>query len=166
LGFFQAIDLRLKELINNIKNRLADHLRDRHLSSIVREGIDESLAKEAFEQRFEEIRLREMRKSLPGLLPENERPPFRDPQWDNRDDPVSGWVTLVHLFFYDLDNCQCPLPGAVHTRFIVFSRLCPGHSAISKSDRFKTCFAGWIFLGGAGNSRRCSRLVDLFIGFR
>ncbi len=99
LGFAQAINQRLSELTEKIKNRLADRLRERHLSSIVKEGLDQSLARQAFEQRFEEIRLREMRKSLPGLLPENERPVFRDPEWDNRDDPVPGWVTLVHVFF-------------------------------------------------------------------
>ncbi|MGD8257062.1 MAG: putative Na+/H+ antiporter [Desulfobacterales bacterium] len=126
LGFFQAIDLRLKEMIDKIKNRLADRLRDRHLSSIVREGIDESLAKEAFDQRFEEIRLREMRKSLPGLLPENERPLFRDPEWDNRDDPVPAWVTLVHLFFmfWTIVNAHYPalfIPGLLF--FLGFSQV-------------------------------------------
>jgi hypothetical protein len=99
LGFVQAIDQRLRELTEKIKIRPVNRLRERHLSSIVKEGLDQSLAREAFEQRFEEIRLREMRKSLPGLLPVNERPRFRDPEWDNLDDPVPGWVTLVHVFF-------------------------------------------------------------------
>ncbi len=126
LGFAQAIDQRLKELIEKIKNRLADRLRDRHLSSIVREGLDQSLVREAFEQRFEEIRLREMRKSLPGLLPEHERPIFRDPEWDNRDDPVPGWVTLVHLFFmsWTIVNAHYPalfIPGLLF--FLGFSQV-------------------------------------------
>jgi hypothetical protein len=126
LGFAQAIDQRLKELIENIKNRLADRLRDRHLSSIVKEGLDQSLVREAFEQRFEEIRLREMRKSLPGLLPENERPPFRDPEWDNRDDPVPIWVTLVHVFFmiWTIVNAHYPelfIPGLLF--FLGFSQV-------------------------------------------
>ncbi len=116
LGFTQTVDQRLNELIEKIKNRLADRLRDRHLSSIVKEGLDKSLVREAFEQRFEEIRLREMRKSLPGLLPENERPPFKDPEWDNRDDPVPAWVTLVHVFFmiWTIVNAHYPelfIPG-------------------------------------------------------
>jgi hypothetical protein len=126
LGFAQAIDQRLKQLIEKIKNRLADRLRDRHLSSIVREGLDQSLVREAFEQRFEEIRLREMRKSLPGLLPEHERPIFRDPEWDNRDDPVPGWVTLVHLFFmsWTIVNAHYPalfIPGLLF--FLGFSQV-------------------------------------------
>jgi hypothetical protein len=126
LGFAQAIDQRLKQLVERIKNRLADRLRDRHLSSIVKEGLDQSLVKEAFEQRFEEIRLREMRKSLPGLLPENERPPFRDPEWDKRDDPVPGWVTLVHVFFmiWTIVNAHYPalfIPGLLF--FLGFAQV-------------------------------------------
>ncbi len=126
LGFAQAVDQRLKELIDNIKTRLADRLRDRHLSSIFKEGLDQALVKEAFEQRFEEIRLREMRKSLPGLLPENERPPFKDPEWDNRDDPVPAWVTLVHVFFmvWTIVNAHYPelfIPGLLF--FLGFSQV-------------------------------------------
>jgi hypothetical protein len=126
LGFVRTIDYRLKEKIEKIKNRLSDRLRDRHLPSIIREGIDRSLVKEAFEQRFEEIRLREMRKALPGLLPENERPPFRDPQWDNRDDPVPGWVTLVHVLFmiWTIANAHHPtlfIPGMLF--FLGFAQV-------------------------------------------
>jgi hypothetical protein len=126
LGFSQAIDQRLKELIGKIKNRLADRLRDRHLSSIVKEGLDQSMVREAFEQRFEEIRLREMRKSLPGLLPENERPQFRDPEWDSRDDPVPVWVTLVHVFFmiWTIVNAHYPtlfIPGLLF--FLGFAQV-------------------------------------------
>jgi len=126
LGFAQAIDQRLKEMIDKIKNRLTDRLRERHLSSIVSDGTDLSLVREAFEQRFEEIRLREMRKSLPGLMPENERPPFRDPQWDNRDDPVPGWVTLVHVFFmiWTIANAHHPamfVPGMLF--FLGFAQV-------------------------------------------
>jgi hypothetical protein len=126
LGFAQTIDQRLKEMIEKIKNRLAVRLRDRHLSSIVREGLDQSLVREAFEQRFEEIRLREMRKALPGLLPENERPAFRDPQWDNRDDPVPGWVTLIHVIFmiWTIANAHYPalfIPGMLF--FLGFAQV-------------------------------------------
>ncbi len=126
LGFAQTIDQRLKEMVEKIKNRLAVRLRDLHLSSIVREGLDQSLVREAFEQRFEEIRLREMRKALPGLLPENERPAFRDPQWDNRDDPVPGWVTLIHVIFmiWTIANAHYPalfIPGMLF--FLGFAQV-------------------------------------------
>ena len=148
LGFTQAIDQRLKEMIEKIKNRLADRLRERHLSSIISDGTDQHLVREAFEQRFEEIRLREMRKALPGLLPENERPPFRDPQWDNRDDPVPGWVTLVHLFFmiWTIANAHHPalfVPGLLF--FLGFAQVT---SPFQNRINLKTPLLVGFFLGG------------------
>ena len=148
LGFAQAIDQRLKEMIEKIKSRLADRLRERHLSSIISDGTDPSLAREAFEQRFEEIRLREMRKSLPGLLPENERPLFRDPQWDNRDDPVPGWVTLVHVVFmiWTIANAHHPalfIPGLLF--FLGFAQVT---SPFQNRINLKTPLLVGFFLGG------------------
>ena len=40
-----------------------------------------------------------MREFLPGLLPEQKRAKFRDPDWDKRDDSVPIWVTIVHVGF-------------------------------------------------------------------
>jgi len=148
LGFAQVIDQRLKEMVEKIKNRLADRLRERHLASIISEGTDQHLVREAFEQRFEEIRLREMRKSLPGLLPENERPPFRDPQWDNRDDPVPGWVTLVHVGFmiWTIANAHHPalfIPGLLF--FLGFAQVT---SPFQNRVNLKTPLLVGFFLGG------------------
>jgi Putative Na+/H+ antiporter len=148
VGFSQAIDQRLKEMIEKIKGRMGERLRDRHESSIVSEGIDQSLVKEAFEQRFEEVRLREMRKGLPGLLPENERPTFQDPQWDNRDDPVPGWVTLVHVFFmiWTIVNAHHPelfVPGLLF--FLGFAKVT---SPFQNRIDLKTPLLVGFFLGG------------------
>jgi hypothetical protein len=148
LGFAQAIDQRLKELIEKIKSRLADRLKERHLSSIISDGTDQSLVREAFEQRFEEIRLREMRKSLPGLLPENERPLYLDPQWDNRDDSVPGWVTLVHVFFmiWTIANAHHPalfIPGLLF--FLGFAQVT---SPFQNRINLKTPLLVGFFLGG------------------
>jgi hypothetical protein len=148
LGFTRAIDQRLKEMIEKIKNRLADRLRERHLSSIISDGTDQSLVREAFEQRFEEVRLREMQKALPGLLPKNERPPFRDPQWDNRDDPVPVWVTLVHVFFmiWTIANAHHPalfIPGILF--FLGFAQVT---SPFQNRINLKTPLLVGFFLGG------------------
>ena len=148
LGFAQAIDLRLKEMIDNIKNRLANRLRDRHLSSIVKEGIDESLAREAFEQRFEEIRLREMRKSLPGLLPENERPRFRDPEWDNREDPVPVWVTLVHVFFMIWTIVNAHYPALFISGLLFFLGFAQVTAPFQNRIDLKPALLVGFFLGG------------------
>jgi len=61
--------------------------------------VNKSDIEEALEQRFEDIKKHELKKTLPGLLPENERPPYRDPDWDQREDWVPKWIMLVHTIF-------------------------------------------------------------------
>lgn len=34
-----------------------------------------------------------------NLVAEEQRPEFRDPQWDIRDDPVPAWIILIHVCF-------------------------------------------------------------------
>lgn len=54
---------------------------------------------EALEQRFEDIKKEEMKKSIPGLMPRKERPSYRDPNWDNREDKVPYWIMVAHVLF-------------------------------------------------------------------
>jgi hypothetical protein len=63
---------------------------DRHQTAFASEGIDINLARDAYEQRFDEIQRRQMRKTIPGLMPEHERPIILDP-WDNRDGGLSQY---------------------------------------------------------------------------
>ena len=69
------------------------------MASVSEHNVNPSLLGEAFDNRFEDIKLQEMRKSLPGLLPANRRPPYVDPEWDSRRDAVPGWVMAVHVVF-------------------------------------------------------------------
>jgi Putative Na+/H+ antiporter len=92
--------------IESIKNetqlflsRIRERMVAESLPKFKAEGIDETLIREAFDKRFEEIRLTKIRRLLPGLLPGNMRPEFVDPDWDKREDPVPAWVTVVHLLF-------------------------------------------------------------------
>lgn len=66
------------------------------LPKLEAEGADPDLIQEALDKRFEEVRLYQMRGSLPGLLPKEQRPKFQDPDWDRREDPVPVWVTVIH----------------------------------------------------------------------
>jgi hypothetical protein len=95
LGFTEAFDQKC----DDIRERIRQKLKVPHMESLKQEGVDSSVVKEAFGQRFEEIKRLEMRKALPGLLPRSDRPHFRDPEWDKRDDPVPAWVILVHVVF-------------------------------------------------------------------
>ena len=67
---------------------LAGQLKEKHEQALLDRGIGMTLAVEAFEQRFEEIKFLRLRKGLPRLLPVDQRPVYRDPEWDKRDDPV------------------------------------------------------------------------------
>jgi hypothetical protein len=126
LGFGQNFEQQIETAMPKIKQRLADHLREKYLPSIIKEGIDQNLVKEAFDKRFEEVKLSRMREFLPGLLPEHERPEFQDPKWDERDDPVPAWVTIVHVAFmaWTIINAHHPemfVPGMLF--FLGFAQV-------------------------------------------
>jgi hypothetical protein len=94
-GTRELIDTQIQELTARVRERLEEQF----IPELRERGIEEDMIREAFEQRFEEIRLREMRRLMPGLLPVDQRGTFDDPDWDKRDDPVPIWITLVHVFF-------------------------------------------------------------------
>lgn len=97
--FNHSLEEQFQKKANDIKEVLRKRLGERYRESLEERNIDVSQAQEAFDQRFEEIKLLRMRKNFAGLLPESKRPAFRDPLWDTRDDPVSTWVIVVHVFF-------------------------------------------------------------------
>jgi hypothetical protein len=141
-------DQAIGKLVENTRRRLEDHLDDLHLEEIMREGIHPSLAKEAFDQKFEEIRLLRMRQALPALLPEEQRAEFRDPQWDERDDPVPAWITIVHVFFmgWTIFNAHHPelfIPGLLF--FLGFAQVT---SPFQNRINLKPALLVGFFLGG------------------
>ena len=126
VGFRQIFEQQIEKILPQIKKRLGDRLRDKYLPSIVKDGVDQNLVQDAFDKSFEEFRLSKMRKSLPGLLPEHERPRFRDPDWDERDDPVPAWVTITHVVFmaWTIVNAHHPemfIPGMLF--FLGFAQV-------------------------------------------
>jgi hypothetical protein len=94
-GTRALIERQIQDVMDRVRTRLEEQL----VPELRERGIDETLIRGAFSQRFEEIRLREIRRLVPGLLPIGERGMFVDPDWDNRDDPVPAWVTAVHVLF-------------------------------------------------------------------
>ncbi len=97
--FANSLKAQIEEKTEEVKAQLRKQLFERYKETIREKGLDISLVREAFDQRFEEIKLLRMRRGLPGLLPEDQRPEFRDPQWDIRDDPVPAWVIVIHVCF-------------------------------------------------------------------
>jgi hypothetical protein len=97
--FAESLKAQIDAKAEEVKAQLITQLKERHGKSIQEKGIDISLLREAFEQRLEEIKLLRMRAGLARLLPEKQRPAFRDPEWDKRDDPVPAWVMAAHVCF-------------------------------------------------------------------
>ena len=97
LGILSSFNDQCSVIIEQIKKKLESQ----YMPSIMmsRQDVEPELIKKAFDQRFEEIKLLKLQEVIPGILPEEQRPKFIDPNWDKRDDPVPAWVTLVHILF-------------------------------------------------------------------
>ncbi len=89
----------VKKAVEAVEAEIRERLEERLVKELSGDKVDEGLVRQAFEERFQEIKLRALREDLPRVLEPEERGPFHDPDWDKRDDPVPGWVTIVHIFF-------------------------------------------------------------------
>ena len=121
-GTMEAVDQKIQKLADEVRQRLEKH----YIPQLVDKGIDEDLVRKAFQQRFEKVKLRAMRRGLPALLPDDKRGRFNDPDWDQRDDPVPAWITIVHVFFmaWTILNAHHPalfIPGLLF--FLGFAQV-------------------------------------------
>jgi hypothetical protein len=150
----RAVDdeLGTRELVDQqvikVEERVRQMLKDQLLPKLSEQGVDKKMIKQAFEERFEEIKLREMRRALPGLLPPEQRGPFVDPDWDKRDDPVPAWVTAIHVFFmaWTIVNAHYPalfIPGLLF--FLGFAQVT---SQFQNRVDLKPALLVGFFLGG------------------
>jgi len=144
LGFREAVETRYARL----KQDVLDKFRHKYADDIRARRIDPQLAQAAFDMRFEEIKRQNLRRIYPGLLPENQRPRYRDPEWDSRDDPVPVWVIIIHVIFmaWTIANAHAPaifIPGVLF--FLGFSQVsAPFQNRID----LKTPLLVGFFLGG------------------
>jgi hypothetical protein len=116
----------LPQQVDRLIERIKKRLEALYLPQLLEKNLDEALVRQAFDLRFEEIRLAKLRELMPGLLPESERAPFRDPDWDRRDDPVPKWVTAFHVVFmiWTIVNAHHPelfVPGLLF--FLGFAQV-------------------------------------------
>ncbi len=108
--------VNIEKAIKAVEERARQRLEERLIPEMTGKGADEELVRRAFDERFQEVKLRALREDYPHVLTPEERGPFHDPDWDQRDDPVPGWVTIVHLFFmvWTIVNAHHPqlfIPG-------------------------------------------------------
>ncbi len=90
---------QIRELIDTEVDRIRARLQPQYLEEVMSRGVDRKLALMAFEERFDEVKLARLRRAVPRILREAERPEFYDPDWDIREDPVPGWVVGIHVLF-------------------------------------------------------------------
>lgn len=53
----------------------------------------------AIDEKFDDIALEELRRTIPALLDDSERTTYEDPKWDQREDSVPYWIMLAHVLF-------------------------------------------------------------------
>lgn len=91
LGYTEKLNQTSDQLKTHIEREAKRFLTEREQMEY---DIDELLS-----QRFEIIKLNELKRTIPGLLPEEIRPFYHDPEWDSRDDKVPMWIMITHLVF-------------------------------------------------------------------
>jgi hypothetical protein len=117
-AFGEQMKAKREEISRQLEAKIVDDLESK--------GVNREMAIKAFQERIQGIQLRRMRQRMPIFLPEADRPPFLDPDWDHRDDPVPLWVTLVHLAFmgWTIVNAHYPpffIPGLLF--FLGFAQV-------------------------------------------
>ncbi|MEJ2156037.1 MAG: putative Na+/H+ antiporter [Desulfobacteraceae bacterium] len=121
-GTRQSMESALAKVEAEVESQLKEH----YFPKLLEKGVAPDLIQQAFKKRFEEVKLRQMRRAFPALLPSKLRGPFVDPDWDKRDDNVPAWVTVVHVLFmaWTILNAHHPelfIPGILF--FIGFAQV-------------------------------------------
>jgi hypothetical protein len=134
--------------IEKVAARVRRHLEPRYLEKAAASGVDKALAHKAFERRFEEVKLARLRVAIPMVLPEGQRAPYRDPDWDQREDPVPTWITVIHMLFmaWTIFNAHYPalfIPGLLF--FLGFAQVTAPYQ--NRIDLKPPLLVGF-FLGG------------------
>ena len=95
----EEVNERTKRLIGEYAQRVEDQLKKRYVKKLSGTDVDKELAKNAFDEQFADLRLSRLRRQAPMTLPESQRAPYQDPNWDQREDTVPPWVVIVHVLF-------------------------------------------------------------------
>ena len=144
LGFTETFNEACSDIKEQTRTRLKGELQER----IQRRGTDPELVREAFNERFDEIKRREMRKTIPGLMDTSERADFYDPEWDNRDDPVPKWVIGVHVFFMVWTIINAHYPALFMAGMLFFLGFAKVTSPFQNRIDLKPALLVGFFLGG------------------
>lgn len=138
----------IEEQVAEVSSRVQQELEPQYLEKVTTTGVDRELAHKAFILRFEEIKLDRLREFFPSVLPPSKRAPYTDPDWDEREDPVPVWVTIVHIMFmgWTILNAHYPvlfIPGILF--FLGFAQVTSPYQ--NRIDLKPPLLVGF-FLGG------------------
>ena len=138
----------LERQVERVATEIRDRLEAEYLPQLVAKGVEPDLAKAAFDQRFEELKLRRKQETIAGLLPAKQQPAFVDPRWDERDDSVPVWITAIHVLVlgWMVWNAHYPqlfIPGLL--LFLGFTRVTSPFQ--NRLDLLPPLLVGF-FLGG------------------
>jgi hypothetical protein len=95
----EELSERISGMTEEYARRVEKKLAERYFEQLSETDVDRDLAKRAFAERFAEVKLSRLQRELPKALPKDQRAPFQDPNWDQREDAVPGWVMIVHVLF-------------------------------------------------------------------
>lgn len=100
-GLEHNVDQRIgfSSELNAYSDILKDSIKTLAKSKLTPEELEQYDVNRAIDEKFESIKLEELRRTIPGLLPLEDRPQFLDPNWDNREDTVPYWIILTHVGF-------------------------------------------------------------------
>lgn len=80
-------------------NILKERIKALALKRLSEEEVIKYDIENAIEEKFESIELREVQRIIPGLLTDDAKPTYFDPNWDSRDASVPKWIICIHVFF-------------------------------------------------------------------
>ena len=139
---------KFRQQIADVTERVRQQLEPQYLEKVAASGVDRDLAHRAFEQRFEEVVLARLRERLPAVLPEDQRAPYMDPDWDQREDPVPAWVTLVHVFFMAWTIFNAHYPALFISGLLFFLGFAQVTAPYQNRINLKPALLVGFFLGG------------------
>ncbi len=139
----------LKMLVDGLLEKLEHRLEEKFLKNLTEEDeVDSEMARKAFEERFNEIKLYQLRRDLPSVLPPEEQADFQDPDWDKREDPVPAWVIVVHLVFMLWTIVNVHYPVLFIAGLLFFLGFAVVTSDYQNNINLKSSLLVGFFLGG------------------
>ena len=143
-----AVGPEIAALVDGFAAEIKQHLWEQVQKRITTLGVDLELAARAFERRFEEIKRYRLQRESPHLLPREQRAPFRDPAWDQREDPVPAWVMLVHVVFMGWTIFNAHHPALFVTGLLFFLGFAVVTADYQNNVDLKPPILVGFFLGG------------------